>query len=192
MSTQQHLVNDWSSSTYSKNASFVYSSEFASPVLALLNPLKPGSKILDLGCGSGELTLQIASRLGALGGEGKVVGCDISSDMIRRAKELELESIQQNQAESGGTSPKIKLEWFIQEGNLINEIENGKGMATYDSIFSSAALHWMKSDPSKVIKNVFDLLKVDGKFCGEVCYFLSHLPSPSYTQQYNTDNFGLP
>lgn len=39
----------WSAADYSKNAPFVYSQAFASPVLELLDA-KPGERILDLGC----------------------------------------------------------------------------------------------------------------------------------------------
>ncbi|KAJ7242864.1 cyclopropane-fatty-acyl-phospholipid synthase [Mycena haematopus] len=48
----------WSAALYNKSAAFVYSPEFTAPVLDLLSA-QPGEKILDLGCGSGEVTLVI-------------------------------------------------------------------------------------------------------------------------------------
>ncbi|GAA5823217.1 hypothetical protein JCM10212_001116 [Sporobolomyces blumeae] len=47
----------WSSSTYSTHASFVYSNQYTTPVVDLLDP-QFGEDILDLGCGHGELTLE--------------------------------------------------------------------------------------------------------------------------------------
>lgn len=63
---------------YSKNASFVYSAKYTQAVLALLDP-QPGERIVDLGCGTGELTRQIAD---AVGPEGSVVGIDSSKEMV--------------------------------------------------------------------------------------------------------------
>lgn len=68
----------WSADTYNKNASFVYSKEFTSPILDLLNA-KPGEHIIDFGCGSGELTLQLKQIVGT---EGVVIGVDSSANMV--------------------------------------------------------------------------------------------------------------
>lgn len=69
----------WSADNYQKTASFVYSNEFTAPVLTLLNA-KPGEKIIDVGCGSGEVTLQIKQLVGETG---VVVGTDSSESMVR-------------------------------------------------------------------------------------------------------------
>jgi arsenite methyltransferase len=45
--------------------------------------LKPDSRVLDLGCGTGWATRLLASRIP----EGSAVGLDISEEMIRRARE---------------------------------------------------------------------------------------------------------
>jgi ubiquinone/menaquinone biosynthesis C-methylase UbiE len=65
-------------SDYSENASFVYSAKFTNAVLGLLDA-KPGERIIDLGCGTGELTRQIRE---AVGSEGTTVGADSSEDMV--------------------------------------------------------------------------------------------------------------
>lgn len=63
---------------YSTNASFVYSDKYTQAVLGLLDP-QPGDRIVDLGCGTGEITRRIAV---AVGESGKVVGVDSSQSMV--------------------------------------------------------------------------------------------------------------
>lgn len=85
-------ASGWSASLYNKNASFVYSSAFTAPVLTLLDA-QPGEKIIDFGCGSGELTLDLQKIVGVDEGQGMVVGMDISESMVRlldRARASEL------------------------------------------------------------------------------------------------------
>jgi arsenite methyltransferase len=50
-----------------------------------LGPLQPGETVLDLGCGAG-FDVAVAARL--VGLEGRVVGLDISAEMVTRAWEL--------------------------------------------------------------------------------------------------------
>ncbi|PYX81996.1 MAG: SAM-dependent methyltransferase, partial [Acidobacteria bacterium] len=51
------------------------------PVLALMQ-LRPSDRVLDLGCGAGWATRLLAARVP----EGKVIGVDISDEMIERAR----------------------------------------------------------------------------------------------------------
>ena len=76
--TARHDGTGWSASTYNEVASFVYSDAFTSPVLGLLNA-QPGEALLDLGCGSGELTRDLMKVVGE---KGVVVGVDASSSMV--------------------------------------------------------------------------------------------------------------
>lgn len=46
--------------------------------------LLPGQRVVDLGCGSGRTTLELASRVGH---DGVVVGVDISAEMLVRGRE---------------------------------------------------------------------------------------------------------
>lgn len=82
-STTQRPPDTWSAALYNQTASFVYSRAFTSPVLELLNP-QPGERIIDVGCGSGELSLQIQHivREGERGHGGIVVGVDSSESMV--------------------------------------------------------------------------------------------------------------
>lgn len=68
----------WNPQKYEKSAGFVI--KFGQPVLELLEP-KPGEKILDLGCGTGVLTKELA----AMGCE--AVGMDSSPEMVEAARE---------------------------------------------------------------------------------------------------------
>lgn len=73
-------ASGWSATGYNNTASFVYSAQFTAPVLNLLTA-KPGERILDLGCGSGELTLQLQDIVGKKEG-GLIVGTDLSESMV--------------------------------------------------------------------------------------------------------------
>jgi ubiquinone/menaquinone biosynthesis C-methylase UbiE len=71
----------WSASLYNKTASFVYSSVNTAAILDLLDA-RPGERILDVGCGSGELTVMLQGIVEQLPG-GVVVGTDFSQSMVR-------------------------------------------------------------------------------------------------------------
>nr|KIR87540.1 hypothetical protein I308_02485 [Cryptococcus tetragattii IND107] len=62
MSHKPSLTNH-DPNTYRTHASFVFSAANSAPVLRLLNP-KPGEKIIDLGCGTGEITIAIKEVVG--------------------------------------------------------------------------------------------------------------------------------
>jgi ubiquinone/menaquinone biosynthesis C-methylase UbiE len=68
----------WSASQYNATASFVYSTAFTTPVLDLLQA-KSGERIIDFGCGSGELTVKMQDIVGE---GGLVVGVDNSESMV--------------------------------------------------------------------------------------------------------------
>ena len=70
--------SEWNAELYDEKHSFVW--KMASGLLELL-AAKPGERILDVGCGTGHLTAQIAAT-GA-----HVVGIDASSAMIEQARE---------------------------------------------------------------------------------------------------------
>jgi trans-aconitate methyltransferase len=73
----------WNPGQYQTNASFV--AGLGKPVLALLNP-RTGERVLDLGCGNGTLTKEIA-HAGC-----NVVGIDSSREMVRAARAAGLDA----------------------------------------------------------------------------------------------------
>lgn len=79
--TASRDASGWSATTYRNVAPYVYSSEATLSVLQLLDA-RPGETILDFGCGSGEVTAEIARLVGP---QGLVVGVDTSESMVSRA-----------------------------------------------------------------------------------------------------------
>ncbi|XP_078370435.1 demethylmenaquinone methyltransferase-like [Oculina patagonica] len=102
-----------------------------------------GDAILDLGCGTGELSAYLAELVGP---EGKVVGVDPDKERILLA--------QQSHGE-------IKNLSFV-EGSASNF--PGIGSESYDFIFSNYVIHWIP-DKEEVFKNMFESLKSGGKVC---------------------------
>jgi trans-aconitate methyltransferase len=124
----------WNAGLYDDKHSFVW--KMAAGLLDLLEA-KARERILDLGCGTGHLTEQIASS-GA-----KVVGVDLSSDMIRQAKEK---------------YPALQFE--VMDAREIAFAE------PFDAVFSNATLHWIK-EPEKVIARIAAVLRPRGRFVAE-------------------------
>ncbi len=80
----------WKPETYARNARYV--SDLGMPVLELLNP-QPGERILDLGCGDGELTRVLRDR-GC-----DTVGIDPSAEFVAAARKLGLDVREQDARE---------------------------------------------------------------------------------------------
>ncbi|KAM0747290.1 cyclopropane-fatty-acyl-phospholipid synthase [Meredithblackwellia eburnea MCA 4105] len=139
--------DQWSSKVYNTNAHFVYSTAFTSAIVNLLAP-KPGERILDVGCGSGELTLELVP---AVGPQGFIHGTDSSSDLLKKANELK--------KEQGATN----IQFDKLDGHDTDSLPEG----SYDAVFSNAALHWMKADPPKVVAGAYKVLKKGGRFVAE-------------------------
>ena len=72
-------MTDWDASGYGRISGLQQA--MAAEVLALLD-LKGSERVLDVGCGNGKVTAEIASRIP----EGSVVGVDSSADMIGSAR----------------------------------------------------------------------------------------------------------
>ena len=125
----------WDPELYEAKHSFVW--KLGQGVIDLLDPM-PGERILDLGCGTGHLTDQIAQR-GA-----DVLGVDASPDMIGQARQ---------------NFPKLRFQ-LENAGEMKFENE-------FDAVFSNAALHWM-TDAENVASAVSRALRRNGRLVAEL------------------------
>ena len=129
----------WSPADYAANAAFVPA--LGAAALALLDP-QPGEIILDVGCGDGALTAQIAAA-GA-----KVIGLDASEGMVEAARARGIDA-------------------FVADAQTLGLEEQAARFGMFDAAFSNAALHWML-DPDAVASGLFGLLCPGGRFVGEM------------------------
>ncbi|NEQ49687.1 MAG: methyltransferase domain-containing protein [Leptolyngbya sp. SIO3F4] len=124
----------WDTARYQSQHSFVW--QYGAALIELLNP-KPGEQILDLGCGTGQLTHEI-SNTGAI-----IHGIDADAAMIDAAQEH-----YPHLSFTRGDARDFTIEQPV------------------DSIFSNAVLHWVKP-PEQAVKSIATALKPGGKFVAE-------------------------
>src|SRR5262245_36727671 len=103
--------NTWKPDLYQSNHSFVW--ERAQDLVGLLAP-QPGERILDAGCGTGQLTACIARS------EALVMGSDKSASMIEQARR---------------NFPELRFE--------VGDVTALPYRREFDAVFSNAALHWV-------------------------------------------------
>jgi ubiquinone/menaquinone biosynthesis C-methylase UbiE len=116
-------------------------------------PIEKGMTVLDLGCGTGQGTIDIASRLD---GTGKIVGMDLSEKMIEQAKkkvtDLRYDSVE-----------------FVTGSAGSLEYRN-----YFDCIFTTNAFHHF-DDKEAIFRKIWEALKSEGVFIvQDICddYFL--------------------
>jgi trans-aconitate methyltransferase len=125
----------WNAELYDDKHSFVF--QFGENVLDLLE-VKPGERILDIGCGTGYLTQQIQNQ-GA-----EVMGTDFSPEMIAQAK---------------ANYPDVSF--------AVADASNFSVEEPFDAVFSNAALHWIHNQDG-LMKSVYNALKPGGRFVAEM------------------------
>lgn len=121
----------WDPSTYHK-----FQRERAAPfedLLSLVN-VRPRLRVVDLGCGTGELTRRLADHLPG----SDVTGVDNSPQMLSRAAEY--------------ARPGLRFE--------LASIEDVDG--EWDLIFSHAALHWV-NDHTALVPHLLRMLRPGGR-----------------------------
>ncbi|KAK7554527.1 hypothetical protein IWX49DRAFT_100408 [Phyllosticta citricarpa] len=144
--TQSTDKDHWTSKAYNTSASFV--PKLTSTVVSYLDP-QPSDRILDIGCGDGPLTAQIASA--ALSGQ--VLGLDASPSMINTAQADHTPSKHPNLTFQVADCTKLSKE--------APEVLNG----SWDKVFSNAAYHWILRNPETrrdVFVDAFKALKPGG------------------------------
>ena len=126
---------EWDADLYSRQHKFVY--QYGEDLIEWLNP-RPGERILDVGCGTGQLTSKIGES-GAI-----VTGIDASPEMIRGAKES-----------------FANIQFFVKDASAFSfEIP-------FDAVFSNAALHWITRQ-KEALACIFNVLRPNGRFVFEM------------------------
>jgi trans-aconitate 2-methyltransferase len=133
----------WNPDTYNK-----FQRERSAPFADLLSLVKVrvGLHVIDLGCGTGELTRQLADHLPA----GDVIGIDNSPQMLSRAAEH--------------ARPGLRFE--------LASIEEIRG--EWDLIFSHAAIQWVP-DHASLIPRLLSLLRTGGQLAVQIPSNHGHL-----------------
>ena len=124
----------WNPDLYKQKHSFVY--QYGEDLVEVLCP-QPSERILDVGCGTGELTQRI-SEIGA-----DVVGIDSSEELIVAARRQ-----------------FPHLPFHHQDATQLTDTDQ------YDGVFSNAVLHWIQ-DQEVVTRCLFQVLKPGGRLVVE-------------------------
>jgi trans-aconitate methyltransferase len=128
---------DWDALTYDLRFGFV--SGYGLGLVDLLDP-RPGERVLDLGCGTGALSAEIAARGAA------VEGVDADAQMVSRAR-----------AEHPG------LRFRLGDARTLTLDEPA------DAVFSNATMHWVAAaDQPSVLAAVRRALRPGGRFVAEM------------------------
>ena len=96
-------------------------------LLALVQ-VRPGMRVIDLGCGTGEHTVTLHTTLGAR----STVGLDSSEAMLAKAR------------------ARVQDGLRFELGDLATDRTGGVRDATFDLVFSNAALHWVEDHPTLI------------------------------------------
>jgi trans-aconitate methyltransferase len=129
------VITHWNPGLYNSKHAFVY--QYGENLIDLLAP-KAGEYILDVGCGSGQLTVKIheISR--------KVVGIDSSAEMI---------------ADAQSKYPGVEFK--------VADAANFSFDQPFDAIFSNAALHWV-TNYKGAVRCMHENLKTGGRLVLEM------------------------
>jgi trans-aconitate 2-methyltransferase len=117
---------------------------------------RPGLRAIDLGCGTGELTRQLADELP----DSEVVGIDSSAEMLAKAT---------TRARPGLSFRQARIE------ELASAI--GSAQDAWDLVFSHAALHWIE-DHARLIPSLLRLVLPGGQLVVQMPANFHH---PSHT-----------
>ncbi len=130
-------MTEWNASEYARIAGLQQA--MAAEVLSLLD-LKGTERVLDLGCGNGNITAEIAARVP----EGNVVGIDASAEMIAFA----------STQFPPDTRPNLRFQTA--------DIRHLPLREEFDLIVSFNALHWIP-DQATALRSIRSALKPSGR-----------------------------
>jgi trans-aconitate methyltransferase len=132
MKTNDRLVESWDGRDYERHSP--HQREWGSGLVAELL-LQGNERILDLGCGDGSITRQLADRVP----HGSVLGVDAAPEMLEAARD------------------KCPPNMAVQQLDITDlEFE-----PEFDVVFSNATLHWVH-DHAGLLRNVHRALRPGG------------------------------
>lgn len=133
MQVTETMTHEFDGKKYEKASA--HQRQWGTRLIAELN-LRGSERVLDLGCGDGTLTAQIAALLP----KGKALGIDASQGMIDTARPKERDNLR----------------------FLLMDIDDLDFVAQFDVVFSNAALHWVR-DHRRLWHNVCRALRPGGR-----------------------------
>jgi trans-aconitate 2-methyltransferase len=134
-------MTDWNPQQYER-----FKSERAQPfhdLRALVDP-RPSMRVVDLGCGTGELTRLLHESLGAA----ETVGVDNSPAMMEKAAAFAGGGLRFEQASIEGFVERVPDPGSRVPQDLPGTRHPAPGTQRYDLVFSNAALHWVEDHPA--------------------------------------------
>jgi len=147
----------WNPDLYHK-----FQSERAAPfydLLALVD-VRPNLKAIDLGCGPGELTRQLADKLP----NSDVTGLDSSKEMLD------------------------KTDSFTRPGLTFEQGDQSTLTGEWDLIFSNAALHWSENH-TELFPHLFSCLKPGGQLAVQMPSNHNHISHQIYRDTASEEMF---
>jgi len=147
--SQAHAKDHWTSQAYQSAAGFV--PKLTTTVVAYLNA-QAGDRILDIGCGDGQLTAELSQTVGPTGA---ILGLDASPALLSAAR-AQYQPANCHYIQHDATDLQTCTEAMTEP---------------WDRIFSNAAMHWILR-PKVTRKAFFDAvyaaLKSGGTFAFEM------------------------
>ena len=125
----------WDAPEYQRRHSYIW--RYGADMIEMLAP-QPGESILDLGCGTGHLSAEIAAS-GA-----QVLGVDSSAEMVRTAQ---------------ANFPH--LHFRVADARALDLGQR------FDAVFSNAVLHWIK-ETEQALDSIAACLKPGGRMVAEM------------------------
>jgi trans-aconitate 2-methyltransferase len=142
------MTSPWNPDQYNR-----FRSERQQPFVDLLGLVRPrpGMRVVDLGCGTGELTLLLHRQLAAR----ETLGLDSSETMLAQA--------------AAHAAPGLRF--------AFGDIAEFSADGAYDLVFSNAALHWLP-DHHSLFSRLTRALAADGQLAVQMPFNFDH---PSHT-----------
>ena len=140
-----------------------FQAERSAPFFDLLSlvEVRPNLKVVDLGCGTGELTRILADTLP----DSDVTGLDSSEAMLAKAVLY--------------SSPSLRFE----------QADQARLTGEWDLIFSNAALHWSENH-TELIRYLFGRLKPAGQLAVQIPSNHDHISHQIYRETASEEPFG--